>query len=662
MTSSTVLVTSSETKNDKDGANGSTLPHSKKENHTRHLYRYQATRMVSNLDEVRTFVDPLDESNVFDPATLFHYCNLILDQYPNENATLALFQEDLNYGPQGEDVAIYFHPFEWKGQWHLAIGFTQYEKILFVNCSDYSLSEDSSRAEDYPSFSGKTSLRIQDFVVFFKQKLSINSLRYPRLYTDLFKPATGSNAVNLLTIIFAFCLDPVSLTRSFCDPQFSPTKFDISDFHPIIASIDGEFREELQHTNELKQKEKEKLVAIKKKESEHAKNVAKELKQKQKREREERERVEMEAEIKERQRMVQERIRLEKEDREKRAKERDQQQQQHDLHLAPIPVEHEVNGDVQTKIGDSLSTIQREKVKDEELETIVKRQKTRSRLGKSISAPIEINDLEDSDDASEEEKLPVKTQDVSRKETEETLRQRFQPVYALEFKKHILHSELFGDITKIDLMYSFIRQFSYDPLMNALLYRDGSADRSKKSMFELRKSLVVTYKRRMKQEFDESKFEKIMETDSLNQIIPLIFENGSIFLVNIKTSDKFNCIVKLICITNRLNRSEREIMKNYAFRRLIEMHVAKYNRLVLKIRTSIIAVKQSEFYKVAMASFCVLQRILWKNKFDLTYKPKVENLESYNVYFQKMMEGIETSDMLATELNLKRIVKYSLAG
>ncbi|GAV28136.1 hypothetical protein PMKS-001605 [Pichia membranifaciens] len=443
--------------------------------------------------------------------------------------------------------------------------------------------------------------------------------------------------------------------------QFSPTKFDISDFHPIIANIDVEFKKELQQTNELKRKEKERLEAIKKKELENAKNVSKELKRKEKREREEREREEMEAEIKERQRMVQERIRLEKEDRERRAKERQQRPRQ-ESDAVPISVKHEIKDGVQTKAETSSSTIKREIAKEAEPETIVKRQKTRYRLGKSISAPIEINDLEDSDDASEEEKSPIKTQDTSRKETEEALRKRFQPVYALEFKKHILHSELFGDITKIDMMYSFIRQFSYDPLMNALLYKDGpTTDRFKRNLFDLRDSLVVTYKRRMKQEFDESKFEKIMETDSLNQIIPLIFENGSIFLVNIKTSDKFNCIVKLICITNRMNRSEREIMKNYAFRRLIEMHVAKYNRLVIKIRTSIIAVKQSEFYKVAMASFCVLQRILWKNKFDLTYKPKVESLESYNVYFQKMMEGIETSDMLATELNLKRIVKYSLA-
>lgn len=666
MASSGTLVTNSEIKKEDEDANHSTLSNDDGQEgkvdpgNTRHLYRYHHTRMVSNLADVADFVDPLDESNIFDSETLFHYCNLIMDQFDKEVLTLALFRDDLNYGPKGKPIDIHFHPFEWKNKWHLAIGFVKYEKILLVHCSNYTLSDDEEAIKRYPSFGNKTLIRIHDFVIFFNQKLSKNSLKYPRLYTDMFKPASGSSAINLLTIIFAFCLDPVSLTRSFCDPLFSPTKFDISDFHPIIAKIDKDFREQQQQENEEKRKEK---LLMEKKLAEEKRNALKELKRKEKKEREEREKEQLEAQLKERQRMLQERISLENEEHEKRVRERQERQQHHDTAIDTVSLTHIDNNEIETKVEKlpDSNKGKREQENGAKSEIMVKRPKTRAKLGNTISTPIDINDLEDSDDASEDEgKVPLKSRSITASGTEDVLRRIFLPVYGIEFKKYILHSELFANTDKIDQMYKFIRQFSYDQPLNALLFKDEATDKGRKNEFDIRKSLIVTYKRRMKQEFDESKFEKIMETDSLNQIIPLIFENGSIFLINIKTSDKFNCIVKLICITNRSNRSEREILKNYAFRRLIEMYVAKYNRLVIKIRTSIITIKQPEFYKVAMASFCVLQRMLSKNKLNLAYKPRLENLESYNVYFQKMMEGVEMGDMLATELNFRRIVKYSL--
>lgn len=644
-------------------------------------YQYQLSKMIINLNNVKLFKNPLDILNIFDIDTIYHYCNLIIDQFDNRIQSLALFKDDQNFGPKNKKIDIYFHPFQWKHQWHLAIGFTKYNKILFVHCSNYNHSNNENLIK-YPSFPEQTSLRVKQFILFFKQKLSKNSLKYPRLYSDLFEPVSESNAINLLTVIFAFCLDPISLTKSFCDPEFSPTKFEISDFYPIIENLDLNFRNELKSIEE-----KNNLIELTKKQKLENEKIEKEKlkneklhKEKLKSEKLEIERLEIEA--KKQQLIIEKRLKLEKDERERRAKERQERNNKLttglnlknninnlNIHTADNNTENNIENNIKNNSENNLILKREYDLIQNKDDTIVKRQKTKPRLassGKSINQPIEINDLEDSEESSNEEPgLSIKTfsSDKTHKQYEETLKKIFTVNYALEFKKNIHNLTLLGDSKALNLIYKLIRDFCYNNFLNPLLFEKSNENIIKKGFFDIRECLVVTYKRRMKQEFDEKKFEKILdERDSSNQIFPLIFENGSIFLINIKKLDSLNCIVKLVCVTNRTNRSEREIMKNYAFRRLIEIYVNKYNRLIIKIRTSIIIIKHSEFYKITLASFFILQRILWNNKFELAFKPKFENLESYNVYFEKMMTSIEKRDMFQTELNLKRIIKHVSVG
>lgn len=235
------------------------------------VYQYSNTKMMVNISKINYLLGDLNKDIFFkyiDIETLYHYCNLILDKFDTKTSKLGLFKDDLNYGPKLKDIDIYFHPFIWEGNLHLAIGFTKYNKILFVHCSDF------KNSKILPTFKIEASLEIQNFIKFFGHKLSKNSLKFPRIYSDLFEPTTNFNSINLLTVIFAFCLDSISLTRSFCDPQFSPRKFDISDFHPLIENLDIEFRIELKQSIEkegILQLEKIKIEQFKREEEIKAK-------------------------------------------------------------------------------------------------------------------------------------------------------------------------------------------------------------------------------------------------------------------------------------------------------------------------------------------------------------------------------------------------------
>jgi hypothetical protein len=606
------------------------------------LYKYHHTNMTVDLDNVNKISSGIDYTNLFNEETMYHYCNLLLDKYDTKIANLALFRDPENYGPQRDDINIYFHPFQWNNTWHLAIGFTKYNKILLVNCSDYSIENSVS---SYPGFPEKVSITLKDFILFFKQKLSKNSIKYPRLFTDLFEPSTPFNAINLLAVIFGFCSDPISVTRSFCDPEYSPTKYDISDMHPIIIRMDTNFRQEfaIELEENFEHRETELIQSKKMNEEELADTKKQEYKEKPDLKKEEENLTRQKFGIEHRNRLLEE----------KKARENEYKKRQ-----------------------ESLKRQYQEPIQTNE---IVKRLHSLRPNG-SINAPIEINELEDNKDESNDEQdkqninlsnlkrespslepeIQTKSNALIKKKREQELLLIFQVKYGIIFEKYILNLTLFADNNKMNLMYEFIKNICYNPLTNPSLFIPGTIEMLKEP-YEIRDALMVTYRRRMKQEFDEAKFDKMLETDYKNQIIPLIFENGSIFLINIKTTDNFNCIVKLVCISNRSNRSERETMKNYAFRRLIEQYVAKYNRLVIRIRTSIVYVNSSSFYKLAMQSLYSLHHILWRNKFDLTsFKPKKDKLENYIVFFENIMSASKDKDLFQAELNFKRLIKHVL--
>ncbi|KAG0687447.1 hypothetical protein C6P40_002347, partial [Pichia californica] len=91
-----------------------------------YLYTYDKTKMILDLNNVTQFTNPLDPSNIFNKDTIFHYCNMIIDSYNNESVKLALYRDNKDYGPKNGPIDVYFHPFQWKSEWHLSIGFAGY--------------------------------------------------------------------------------------------------------------------------------------------------------------------------------------------------------------------------------------------------------------------------------------------------------------------------------------------------------------------------------------------------------------------------------------------------------------------------------------------------------------------------------------------------------
>lgn len=612
------------------------------------LYTYNYTGMSIDINHVRHKSDGYDDDTLWNEDTMYHYCNLLLDQYQTERAdkdtekvTVGLFRNYSSYGPKRRkdhddvdmNIDVYFHPFLWKQKWHLAIGFTKYEKILILNCSNVTYSQ-SEKQGKFPSFPTKASLRIEQFICFFKQKLSKHSLRYPRLHSDLFMPSIQYNAINLLTVIFSFCFDPISLVRLFCDPQFTPRKFDISDMHPIIEEIDVLFQKEY---NELKRKKVEQLLLEKRK------------------------KIEQDDDETRRRDLLQERKRIKEEEIRKQKEEKQKELQ------AQLAKENEIRQRAQLERQE-----QKRSLKDDTNDNDVKRRRQSTRVNGSLNEPIEINDLDDDEDEQEEDQEKKDEQEYNKylnynlqtsgakRERELALKEIFSKSFAEEFKKNILDMSLFPSFDKFDLMYENLQQICQNPLTSPALHNNNKDIKPgpQRNEYDIRSALFVRYQRRQRQEFDEEKCALLLEKDSLNQIIPLIYEHGSIYLINIKTTDKFHCIVKCICISNRSNRSEREILKTHALRRLMEMYVEKYKRLVIKIRISVIQVKSASFYKVAMQSVFTLHHILWKGKFDLTFHPKNEALENYIVFYEKIMSCALTGDMFRTELNFKRLTKH----
>lgn len=675
------------------------LNHQAKLPNAKLLFRFSHTKMAIDLDRVNQNTSNNPNFNkLFNEETMYHYCNLLLEKYNPSDVTLALFRTSNDYGPPKlkENIDIFFHPFKWDDDWHLAIAFTQYEKMLIVNCSD--LPSNETTLNQNTSFPIQTSLRLRNFIKFFGHKISKYSLKYPRIFADLYEPSTKFNSINLLIVIFSFCVDPVSLTRSFCDPQFSPRKFDITDMYPIVGRLDVIFRKE--YSEELKnirkkrdavlhdlklKEEKQKAEVVKLQSRTQVFQPAKNIKQKDNNSSKLKQQAESQSKGKsftEKTNELKKRnaaLTNETTDSGHIAKRLKHSLRPNGSINAPIEInelDEESSESAEEDEADNENKNNEKEEKEERNEKKVEVKKggdnndisdNKVTANNNVIKPnkptiedAEIENLKLQEEILKKEQIIKQQQiELSRKEHIIKLEAIFQQKFGLEFKKHVKNLTLFADNNKLNLMYEFIKNVSYNPLTNPNLF-EVESNKLVKQPFEIRDCLLVNYKRRMKQEFDEEKFSKMLKTDYKNQIIPLIFENGSIFLINIKTNDDFNCIVKLVCISNRTNRSEREIMRNYAFRRLIEMYVAKFNRLVIKIRCSINHVDTTSFYKIATQSIYSLHHILWKNKFDLSFKVRMDSLENYITFFEKIMKATEENDMFKTELNFKRLVKHVL--
>lgn len=172
--------------------------------------------------------DNSHRQKVWSEDMLFHYLNTILDKYAPEDSMLKLFRNSKSFGPKGAYHKTVLHPFQYRGDWHLAIGFGHENKIVFIDCSD-------SKTGRFPL---GVALGLEEFVEFFGRRIGKSSLKNPWHYARLFQSAAPINAINLLCVALALCTNESGMTKTFCDPSYDARIYDASDFYPMLKGID----------------------------------------------------------------------------------------------------------------------------------------------------------------------------------------------------------------------------------------------------------------------------------------------------------------------------------------------------------------------------------------------------------------------------------------
>ncbi|KAH3661518.1 hypothetical protein OGAPHI_006366 [Ogataea philodendri] len=176
------------------------------------------------------FSDDSHREKVWSNEMLFFYMNLLLDEY-NTGMKFGLFRNKDSYGPKSGVVEIMFHPFLWAGDWHLAVGFHKLHKIAVINCSKLDPKENAG-------FPIRSVLKLEEFVFFFGHKINKSSLKHPYKAASFIEPVSSINAINLLALVFTFCVTPTHLTDMFSQVGAEPRTYDVSEFYEEIVRFD----------------------------------------------------------------------------------------------------------------------------------------------------------------------------------------------------------------------------------------------------------------------------------------------------------------------------------------------------------------------------------------------------------------------------------------
>ncbi|VEU24233.1 DEKNAAC105349 [Brettanomyces naardenensis] len=488
------------------------------------IITHKATGMKSRL----SFSDNSHREKIWSPEMLYHYVNMILDRFgEKQGSTLGLFRNSKSYGPKGVLSKVVFHPFKWQGDWHLAIGFSEYKKMLFVNCSG----EEFPYRRGVGSFSLKAALGLEDFIFHFGKRISKYALKYPKVYSHIFEPVSTINAINLLATVFAFCIDEKSLTATFCDTEFTPRKYDVSDFYPVVKSLDryGYTRSVLGN----------RFVD----------------------------------------RMIQK------------------------THRAETSL---IGGD---EVGEDGG---------EEAEAVVK----------------EVN--------------TTAVDDLSSLFTEHAASQFLQYLNSVD--------DFYKVPAFFDELVEMLENLSHDKRTNPEL------SQTEEHYWEwnllARENLYAEYTKKTKMEFNEEELAATLKAaDHRNQVFPMIFENGIVYLVNITTEDKFEAHVKVAVISNRPSTNERAVLKNYALRRLVEMYAWQYRRLVKDIKVSMHILKDHSPYNILICTLYCLHYFVYHREFVLKIRPDVATLDNYGICLQQLMHDIVDGRVARRNVDYKGMVK-----
>ncbi len=478
--------------------------------------------------------DNSHRERVWSQEMLFHYLNMILDRFSDvQGSSIGLFRNSKSYGPKGNVTRVVFHPFKWNGDWHLAIGFSDLQKMLFLNCSG----EEFPYERGVGSFSLKAVLAVEDFVHFFGHKISKYALKYPKIYSHVFEPVSSINAVNLLSAVFAFCVDEISVTNTFCDLEDKPRKYDVSVFYPVLKGFDR-----YAYTRSI--------------------------------------------------------------------------------------------------LGNNFVDGMIEKSQKNESELLDKELGLTQGKAQSILAP-------------------STQKEVLGKYVDDDISTLFSRHAAEQFLNYLVEVDDFYKVPDfLDELVEMFENLSHDSRTNP------SLEQSEKHYWEwnllTRENLYAEYTKKTKMEFNEKSLKATLKAaDHRNQVFPLVFENGIVFLVNISTEkNKFDTHVKVVVISNRASTNERAVLKNYALKRLVEMYVWQYKRLVKNIDISLLILKGHSPYNVLICTLYCLHHFVFNGDFSLDIKPDVATLDNYGIRLQQLMHDIVGNNVSKRNADYKGMIKY----
>lgn len=607
--------------------------------------KYDITGM--SLDLAKIQADPSDR--VWTVDTIYHNINIILNKWFQRSSgiSIGVFKSPRSYGPKvktQDEVDIWIHPFKWKTKWHLVIGINPYNKIILINCTKAS-------REGFPP---EACIVFEKFITFFQSKVTKEALQYPKLCSDFLDPTSEDNGLNLLTTILTFCLRPDTLVKLFCDPNTPPRQFDVSDLIPHVIKADTNFRKTLksESLSDLESDSHDSDVDV---------EEAVAPKQENKLETTPKKRPFKKSQVKENPSrssnstpsFTQKSLRstngsnsnpidldeLEDEEEEEVEQTEAKKRRKEDPSLATSIIAK------QEKRSSAMSqTMQGERDKKIKKET--------TKLGPSVKAETALRepsilDVSKSDstrtsvdgESSEEEDDDEDEEDDNMSSKKLTLAELFKPRLFKSFSRILRMTSFTECKTEIDIILEGVENWTHSRLTNPQAKEEDSD--MKKWGLLIRENLIVEFTRRTKREFDEDELTELLEIDHHNEMFPLFFENNTVFLINFNTKDGFRTSVNIIVVSTR-PRGEREIMKNYAFKRIVEMYVWKYMRLVTRIRTSIITVTNGSPYEIFMVTLHCIHRFVMNSKFDIKFAPMMYQVEAYMESFETVMQAIKT--------------------
>ncbi|GMG58503.1 unnamed protein product [Ambrosiozyma monospora] len=538
---------------------------------------------------------------------MFYYLNLVLDKFVADIETneLGLFKAANSYGPK-KDLKITFHPFTWCQNWHLAVAFHDEQKIMFVNCS----APNPNDKDVDNSFPVKLSLKLEDFIIYTGHKVHKSSMKSPILFHQMYEPCCPINAINVLSVVYSFCISQDPVKNAFLYGTHSSKKFEISEFYDEIKAIDrfGYTRGVLgnQVVNQMIGK---------------ANGIG--LSQS------------------------------------KRGHENDQlfsddytNPKKHQT--SPASFESSANTTHSTNdIPTAPSTAPASRAPSFIESPVSHRQNTHNTLPRD----------DDNDDI---EVLEVVHTAAKSKPKLEPKISEWDSLFPISVAENFVEKlsdieDLSDDLEVIDEVIEMLENFSHNKLTNPKAKHTGSD--FKTWSLVIREHLYAEYIHKTKLEFDETEAIDIFSVSHENEIFPLILENGTIYLINIKLSEKISDTAKVakvnvIEISDKPAKNERDILKSYPLKRLIELYGWERHVFVSKISANKIIVNDRSGYSALIYALYCLHHFSLHEKFLVNYQPNSLNVDNYGIILQKLMHDIKDGKKRARDADFRNLMKY----